>query len=172
METNHGDELDLAIDRALSAYSEAEPLAGLEGRVLHRVRVANVRRRRTMWVGLAAAAVAAGLLVTVLVQPRPMPVVTEVARVAPAPSVPKPGAQTHTARPRVSKRHVAHVRRLPKQETFPAAAPLTQDERALLAFAARHAAEVTSAFREIDRSGEPLDIAPIEIPPLSTDGSK
>ena len=53
------DDLDKLIDGALSAYSAAEPLAGLEQRVLGRVRAAQASRRRRWRWALAAATVAA-----------------------------------------------------------------------------------------------------------------
>src|SRR5689334_13663221 len=58
------DELDRRIDSALVGYSDAEPLAGLEERVLRRVRVASRRRMLGWAVTLAAAA---ALVVTAIV---------------------------------------------------------------------------------------------------------
>ncbi len=47
------DEFDELLDRALGSYSAGEPLAGLEGRVL--VRVRGSRRRELHWSWMAAA---------------------------------------------------------------------------------------------------------------------
>ncbi len=51
-----GDEWDEVLDRGLASYSAAEPLAGLEERVLGRVRGASVRRVGSWFWGWVAAA--------------------------------------------------------------------------------------------------------------------
>ena len=74
------DNLDRQIDCALAAYSDAEPLAGLEERIVARVRLASARRRRWWW---AAAVPAAAAVAVVLIYPRP-PAPAPVARVVPS----------------------------------------------------------------------------------------
>src|SRR5690348_1041953 len=46
---NNDSDIDRLIDGALSAYSDREPMAGLERRILNRIRTAETRRRRSAW---------------------------------------------------------------------------------------------------------------------------
>jgi hypothetical protein len=51
--------------------------------------------------------------------------------------------------------------------------PITTEERALLAFVAQHPADAQQAFAELQkRSNEPIEIQPIQIPPLQSDGAQ
>jgi hypothetical protein len=60
------DDLDRLIDGALSGYSNVEPLAGLEDRVLNRVRVEASRRRRRIWIlGVLAAPALVALVLAI-----------------------------------------------------------------------------------------------------------
>src|SRR5438128_4798736 len=70
MRNNH-DELDVIIDGALSGYSEASPLPGLEQRVLNRIRVSTDNRRRRFrlsWSALAFAMAALLIATTIRTQ--------------------------------------------------------------------------------------------------------
>jgi hypothetical protein len=62
---NHNEYLDKVLDEALSDYREAEPLAGLEDRVLQRLRLQPEVRRRSWWKWGAFAACAAMLAIAV-----------------------------------------------------------------------------------------------------------
>jgi len=164
------EELDRRIDSALVGYSDAEQLAGLEERVLRRVRVA-MRRRMLGWA--AAIVVAASVVVTVIVVRVPHHVgptyrVGVPAVMRPAPVVEKPRVVTV----RRAKSRAVRARRLPKLEQFPARAPLTAEERALLALVAHHPAEAQQVFAELQKSKEPIEIQPIQIPPLQSDGAQ
>jgi hypothetical protein len=168
------DELDRRIDNALAGYAGAEPLAGIEERVVRRVRVAS-RRRAFGWA--AAIAVAAGLVAAVIVVRAPqhaMPKSNVIARVETvSPPRPVPVAE----KPRVVPVHRVKSRvlrpgPLPKQEQFPAPTPLTAEERALLALVEHHPAEAQHVFAELQKSGEPIEIQPIQIPPLQSDGAQ
>ena len=169
MENNHGSELDRIIDGALSGYSEAEPLAGLEQRVVNRIRIAETRRTRfRFWQFGVAGAVA--LLVVVVValwtdrSPAPRPTVAEVVR------PPKPPVSTGSSpapATRLPTRRTRRARVLPKEPQFPTIAPLTAEERALIALAQYPPSEVGSRFAD-----GPIEIQAIEIKPLQRDGSQ
>jgi hypothetical protein len=170
---NNG-ELDRTIDSALAAYSDAEPLAGLEERVLYRVREAEAGRRRVF--GWAIALVAAATLVVPVVvvrAPRHTESKTYVVGIpAIKQSVPV-SAETRVAVKQRTKSHAARKRRLPKEEHFPAPAPMTGEERALLAFVRQNPVDAQQLLAELQkRSDEPIDIQPIQIPPLQSDGGQ
>jgi len=60
---NDKDQFDSVLDKALSEYREAEPLAGLEDRVLQRLRLQPEDRQITWWKWAAVAACAALVLI-------------------------------------------------------------------------------------------------------------
>src|SRR5690242_2465936 len=165
------DELDRRIDNALAGYSGAEPLAGIEERVLRRVRTAS-RRRVFGWA--AAIAVAAALVVTVSVVRTPR-VVRPTYRVE-IPAVMRPAPVVEKARVVTARRARTRARRarpLPKLEQFPAPTPLTAEESALIAFVKHRPAEAQQVFAELQkRVDEPIEIQPIQIPPLESDGAQ
>jgi len=103
------DELDRIIDGALAAYSTAEPPAGLEERVLSRIRAAETLRRRAIARALTLAAVAAAVLVVIVTStPRAAaPKADHIARVeTPAP------APTAAEKQRVVRKRPAQVARI------------------------------------------------------------
>lgn len=164
------DELDRLIDGALASYSDAEPLAGLEARVVRRARVARARRRIFGWgLGIGVAASIAVLVVSWREQ-RPIEKPVEVARVTRAEE------PTPTIRPMVRVRPAKRVRRpkaLPKLEQFPAPTPLTAEERGLVALVRRDPNEAQQIFADFQkRADEPIEIQPIEIAPLRTAGAQ
>ena len=181
MESNGRDQLDNMLDDALAVYSAAEPLAGLEGRMLHRARAAETPRRRPAgWVFAFVAAAALVLVAIGMRGPRnPAPKTEAVARV----EIPAPVRRTAAAdSPRVTPKHrrrriaarpLASPELLPKQEQFPAPAPLTAEERVLRTFVERQPVEAQQVFAQLQkRSNEPIQIEPIQIAPLLTNGAQ
>lgn len=165
------DELDRLIDGALASYSSAEPLAGLEGRVLNRVRVARAARRWMFaWgLGLAVAASVVVAPVVVWTEREAVPKPVEVGQV-------KRAFPTATARlPRLVPKRVSVKRSrgpnpLPKLDQFPTPTPLTAEERALLALV-EHNPKEAQMFADLQkRAEEPIEIQEIQIAPLRIDG--
>jgi hypothetical protein len=151
------DELDSLIDGALAEYSKVEPLAGLEERVLARVRRPR-RSRRWWWLAVPVAAV-----VVLLLRPAPEVAPPVVALVAPpAPPVVAPSPARH----RVVRR--ARPAELPKRNVFPTITPLTAEERLLIHVASTHPEELASPATP---AGE-IEIKPIEIAPLDMNGGQ
>lgn len=143
-------DIDVIIDRALTGYADATPLAGLEQRVLTRIGIAKAPRRRFKLWHATLAAGAVSLLVIVMVGRRPVEVLPRIAS-----SV--PGFVTE----KVDTPLVVHRRkRAPKLKPFPAVTPLTGEERALLALVQYQPAEAL-------QFSESLDIEPIQIQPLA-----
>jgi len=170
-------ELDRIIEDALARYGEAEPLDGLEQRILNRAGRAGARRRTTLWLALAGAAcvAAALLLVAVGLRSRPAPVApkTVVAHVVtPQAATGRPQGLPHGER-RVARCCRTHRLRpaLPKLAEFPSPAPLSGGERALLAFVERHPGE---ARRVLFSPGTDtaLEIPPLDIQPLNQEKEK
>ncbi len=174
------DELDDAISAALPEYSKADPLDGLEERVLRRVRVAAAARQTPWPFGLwfAIPAVAALLLVGIALRVgwNSKSQNPDSARRA-AVTVPAPAPATRVAAPkpaiRMARERSAPVETLPKEEYFPAPVPLTNEERVLAAWARRAPSEIEQVFAEAQKeSTEPIAIRPIQIPPLQIDGAQ
>jgi len=170
------DDLDQLIDRGLAGYAAHEPLAGLEDRVLNRVRLANTGRRRRVWAYSALVLPAVATLVVVGVMswtrrppaPKPSPIATARIDRRPAPGLPTVAPVVRLAVPRRARR--IHTRTLPKRDLFPTPTPLTPDERALITLARLRPAAVETLSELQNRSGE-IRIAPIEIPPLDINGN-
>jgi hypothetical protein len=169
---NNG-ELDRMIDGALAAYSAAEPLAGLEERVLYRVQAAEAGRRRGLAWALVIAVAASVVIAAIVVRaPRHSEPKTYIVGV-PAVTLPAPAAEKpRVAMNRLAKSRTLRSRALLKQEQFPAALPITAEERALVALA-EHPKEAEDAFAELRKqSNGPIEIQAIQIPPLQNDGAQ
>lgn len=148
------------IGRGLASYSDAEPPAGLERRIINRIRAAETKRRRLMFWGAVLAAAASFAIAIAVWQPRE--------RVLTPPPPPAFRASAAPGRVEVSapKRRVIRRRSLPKEPVFPGRAPMTAEERALVMLA-RHNPELL-----VRDDGKELEIAPIQIPPLEEGGSQ
>jgi hypothetical protein len=123
---------------------------------------------------VAATALVAAVIV-VRTPHHAMPKSHDVARVGvQAPDRPVPAAE----KPRIItkrrvKLRVARREPLPKLEQFPTPVPLTAEERALIAFVTRYPKEAQQAFEDLrKRSEEPIEIQPIQIPPLEDSGGQ
>ena len=173
---NPEDELDQLIDAALAGYSSTEPAPGLEARVLRRIHAKAPALWRVWQFRFPAAisAVAALLLAFVAVRmwrqdAAPPPRFGVLRHTIMAPSPPA----TSSRKVRGVRRHRALPKELPKNEQFPAPAPLTPEERALLAWARRAPAQAQEAFAAFRAQTEaPLTIAPIEIPPIQDENAR
>jgi len=189
--TNH-DQFDELLDQALSEYRNAEPLAGLEDRVLHRLHSQTVQRRRPRWIWGAIATCAALVLIGVWIgvehsttphlptagkhgpptgeggveHPREARVGTrgskELAHVTKSPTPPKAGGVGHPA-PALVARTETSASNPAENSQFPTPAPLTEEEHALLAML--HSNPNVLPKQPDDPSN--MAIAPLEIKPLA-----
>ena len=175
------DELDQILDDALAEYREAEPLAGLEDRVLMRVKSQAEGARRPWWQWNAIAAAAAALAIAAWIgfggrgrHEAPAPVAKKQA--LPAESYPRakeePVAKEKAAkanRPQSPRApapvQVASTAGAPMREHFPSPAPLRPEERMLLALAQTHPESLGELSRDDD--DQEISIAPIHIKPLA-----
>jgi hypothetical protein len=164
--------VDDLLDKALANYSQAEARMGLEGRVLARLeeeKAASPRGWwRWAWVPAAAVALIAGGLY--LARPKPQAPTASSVAVKSGPAV-----QTATAtRPQAQRRAESRPRLVEaaaKPAQFPAPAPLSEQERLLLAYVKL---QPQAAAEQAKAAGEPLvemKIEPLEIQPLEPDGN-
>ena len=179
----HNDEFDQILDDALAEYREAEPLAGLEARVLQRLRLQTERRRKPVWRWSAIAAAAAALVIVAWIglgnHARQELVPLSVAqKQAPAASaglgtigtlaVNQPSAKRLVRSQTLHSIHgstgekLAAMRQPPAREQFPLPAPLQPEERMLLALATIH----PEVLRDKAGDDTAVVIAPINIKPL------
>ena len=162
------DKWERVLDEGIAGYASAEPLAGIEERILAKIRAAGRPERRLKgWVvGLLVGV--AGLCLLVMLplrkeEVRPLPVRAGV--VVPAQvSVSKKAASVLHRR--------ARVRALPKLAVFPTPSPLTVEERQLMAMVAADPKGTAEAFESLEKRNEPLAIAPLVIEPLTIDGGQ
>lgn len=130
------DALDRLLDEGLAAYANREPRAGLESRILYRVRGERAPRGFPLLRWALPVAAAACLAAAVVYwshrapEPAPPPRIAESAATIPA-RAPVEVAKPEPP-PRPARRN-APRRTLPKRPEFPTPTPLTSEERALLA---------------------------------------
>lgn len=183
---NHNHEFNSLLNEALAEYRDAEPLAGLEQRVLRRLEAQSGPTRNLWWRWSAALACVAALLLILWMGWRsrshesapPQPSTVQM-RATPAPKSTAGSKGTMSARSaRDSRRlpvpklwhQVAALRKAvtagqrppltsPVSEQFPTPVPLSQEERALITLA-RVQPDVLVNPPDADKE---LTIAPIEI---------
>jgi hypothetical protein len=174
-------EFDALLHDALSEYRDAEPLAGLEDRVLERLAEVNDKRKAPWlrWAVAAACAAVVAIAVWIGASRRsietqaPTAVVTvrpaeSAPAQAPAPVVRAPAVTAHKAtksvRTAIPSAPAAGAQAKPA--VFPLPTPLTGDERALMAVLQQDPKAATGASEE----SKPITIAEIEIKPLAIGG--
>jgi hypothetical protein len=160
------DEIERILDDGISSYSDAEPLTGIEERIVARIRSAKAPRLGLAALGLAGLsiglAVAASLFLLVSRnQPQPVAIVSETKpltiELAPRPApvrMPKP-------------RRAARMAALPKERMFPTPSSVTREEHLLLVLVTNHPEEAAEGFESLrQRANEPVEIPPLVIEPL------
>lgn len=175
------DELELLIDSAIADY--AEPRAGLEQRMLARVRDGVAARWRRRWIFAAVAAPAAAVLLllsyvgtTPHSKPNERAHETEERAGALERSVPASRGPAESLTSAHSHRSHKILRRVaedavarPKLEIFPTPQPLSGQEQALSRFVAQAPeADRNSVIEAQQQLAEPLQISAIRIPPLQS----
>ncbi len=181
---NHGNEFDDILNAALREYREAEPLAGIEDRVLRRLQNHSERNPALCWRWRAA--IAALAIVTIAIalgvrkaqqhHPSPPQVVQQRTPVTSAPPgisqarsnesrvAPEHAAESRAAKEQARQRmKLANTMSPPIQAEFPLPTPLDSQERALLALAQTN----PDALRPLLHDDTEDAFAPIIIPPLA-----
>jgi hypothetical protein len=174
-------ELDRAIDAALSTYADPGPDFGLEARLMARINTARIqaegeyrhRGSRSLWAcGALAAAACTVLLIAPWRSASPHAAARITARERPeavaaaGTSIPQPGKPT-TAQSHIAGLHATAHNAPPKLGVFPIPTPLTGEEQALVHFATQNSeAQVKSLLPAEQPADAPIDIAAISIPPI------
>ena len=171
------DDFDRMLDAALATY--ANPDSGLEERILARVEGSEpVRSQRPLWLwaGGFAVIVAAFLFFIPAIRHRsPAPQTgpdarTSIATLPPVRSVntapASPAAHPHRA---VARHPVPRPAALPKLSVFPAPAPLSPAEQALVKVVAQSSEDQRRALLAAQQEPDtPIRISAILIPPISS----
>jgi hypothetical protein len=174
-ERNHDGNLEL--EAALAACGSAEPRPGLESRILRRAFAEDTHRKLAPPLWAWALPVCACLLVGVIrwnqplwvKAPTELPAVAKLDKAATVTALPGT-AITETRRMAGEAKPKARRVESPRQGVFPATAPLSRDEHALLAFVNRALPNnLKSLTEESDASSAPLQIEDITISPLPND---
>jgi hypothetical protein len=172
--TERNDDGNLELEAALATYSSAEPRPGLESRILRRAFAEDAHRKFAPPLWAWALPVCACLLVAVVRWNQPLWVKapTELPATAKQDKAAAVTALPETAFPetrRMSGEAKPRARRVEsaRQGVFPATAPLSRDEHALLAFV-NHALpnNLKALIEESDVSSALLQIEDITISPL------
>ena len=184
MTAHNEDEFDNLLDHALSEYRDAEPLAGIEDRILARLHQRETTRQRFGWRwAIAFSCAALAVIVVGITLGGPLrqllagwggahkPASPKQTVAAQKPVAPPPATQENPTRnihrvprtPSVPIEVAATPEPMPAQ--FPMPTQLTPEERAFMAALQKDSAAMPAA------SDEPITIAEIEIKPLSRGGS-
>lgn len=171
--------VDELLDASLRRYSQVEPRRGLEERLLANVPEQAQRFAWPSWVWIPAAATAAILLAALAFyatrQAAPPPSAPSVAQQVPsAPVAPTMSAKATPPAPypnvsRVRVERMASPGRLgagPRLASFPARAPISEQERLLLQFMQQTPKEQLMARQLGAAPIERLDFKPLAVPPL------
>ncbi len=189
MKDDNRDRLDELIDTALAGYTDAEPLAGLEERVLRRIESVPTPSRWRGWYSPRWALVLASLLVLLGIATRvrwtPSAPIAETQTSEQRRSeavAPNQTAKTvRAARPLApvppkarTRRNVSGSLGLPKKERFPMDSPLTSEERALVRWSTRAPEQMSQFLASLQeqRTEQPVSVEPIRIEPLPSDGNE
>lgn len=189
MKDNNRDRLDELIDKALAGYTDAEPLAGLEERVLRRIASVPTPSRLRWFYSRRWALALASILVF-------LGIATRVRRTSSAPV-----AETQTSQQRRSeavapsqtaktgqaarslapeppktrtRQNVSGSLGLPKKDRFPMDSPLTSEERALMTWSTRAPEQMRQVLASLQaqRNEQPVTVEPIRIEPLPSYGNE
>lgn len=172
---NRHDELDALLDASLQNYSRVEPPPGLEQRIQAGLEAAVRRAPHLAWSGWLLPAGAAVLAFVALLYfslrtaappPSPPAQVAESPTVAPpaavpvAPEIPAPSVRASRRAAAVTVQQAT----LPRRREFPSPAPLSEQERLLLAYVGAARPQAASS-----RKGDTfavLTVEPLRISPL------
>lgn len=167
MKNKTQDPLDTLLDAAVKTYVDAEPLNGLEDRILNRASLVRSGRSSKFGPLLAiGATLALSCFFVAGLKHKRIELKNEASAVVRVPpTLPIPIYRE------VKTTHTHRLRRLPKRNVFPTPEPPSAEELALLNFLERNPKEAAQTFAGLQQIDAPLDIAPLEIKPLETDES-
>lgn len=173
--------VDELLDASLRRYAQVEPRPGLEERLLAGVPEEAQRFAWPHWAWIPAATVAILLAALAFYATRQTPVPSAPivaqqppAAIIPAPVVsePAPAARASVSRSTAERAQLAgRLGAGPRLATFPARAPLSEQERLLLLFVQQAPKEQLMARQLGAGPIERLEIKPLVVPPLESQES-
>jgi hypothetical protein len=152
------DELDRVLDEAIRSYVTAEPLAGLEQRVVARTQTPVKRGYGRILLAVFAAIMAVTFFWKLGSPRKPVPVTLA--------AVPVPEVVVKPAPVQAAAIHRRRALSLPKQAVFPTPSAVTTEEHLLLALVDDHRDQKLQVFESLQQQAEPIEIKPIGIRPL------
>ncbi len=174
MEHDNRDRLETMIENALQSYIAAEPLAGLEERILNRIQATRLKTGPAYFPPVAVGGLALMLCLSflALMGPRePLAPKDSIAAATSKHSIPNsslielPSTQPHRRIARA--KHRGHPQSLAKQSMFPIPKPATGQERALVRFIDADPKGAVEAFASLrHKNDELITVQPIQVPPL------
>ncbi len=184
--------VDELLDSALARYRSAEPRPGLEERVLGRLRAEPEPKPWLGWTWRLAAGVAVFAIVvatahwarwTVFAPGTPARISggspTEMSKSSASVSVSRSEVTKPVASPTARKMKSRTVRQAalrrvaePRGDVFPSPAPLSEQERLLIAYLKLNSSRALLAFHSGDEEIEEIQIKPLEIKPLETESAQ
>ena len=167
------DDLDKLLDAALADYAAPDLPAGLEQRVLNRVRASQTKRKFAIprWAFAVPALAAVVLAVAVVwIYQHPTPELPVIAWSRPEVVPPRNWASKPQPRATLKQSRKPQPGALPKQPVFPAPMPLSDEERALFTLVRQSPEQVQETLSEVAQRGvEPIKVSEINIRPLEGD---
>jgi hypothetical protein len=157
------------IESALESYAAGEPRAGLENRILNRIRAENTAGRLVFRWWVWAFPVLAWMFFG-LVRWNEHPAKPAIREAAVA-GQERPRS-TAEAKPRIHAALRVAPAQAPKQAVFPAVRPLTAEERALMAFVRMAPKDAATIVDRRERGDMPIEIEGISITPLQSESEQ
>jgi hypothetical protein len=169
-------ELDRKIDAALAAYADPEASvnpSALAARILASAREEQQKARWWKWTLVIAAPALAALFVVLFLPAKPKELPARLSASAPTPAqimttpaTEKPVVSHTIVRARYSPPTIAKSQEPPKLDIFPAPAPLSEQEKLLVAFVQNAQKEAREEAVRDSGPIQPITIAKLKIPLL------
>lgn len=157
--------LERILEEGIARHARSEPLAGMDERILARIRMAGRPQRRWMDWRVAAAVGVAGMAVMLVLPRREVP--QALPKLADSPPM-VVRAEPHVAVLLQRRSHFIRGTAVPKLRLFPRTSPLTIEERRLIAMVKQDPEGTAEVFQSLQKRNELIEIAPLAIEPLES----
>jgi len=165
--------VDELLEASLRRYRSEEPRAGLEARILAGVRASEDASQRPTWawaLGVTGAALAVIVIVLAMPRRQPVPGHLPMPVVAVKPEAPAIGPRAVSAPPKAIRRGPRAALAPRRPEQFPTPAPLSEEEKLLLAYASQVPISELDNLINQNPKIEPVEIPELKIPRIEIEG--